>query len=781
MAKKTLNHPEDEQLQNQVVNAGASQEAQPHAETELPALAEKKQKSKKTEKAEKKPKTKTSVAEKADEKPKAKTSVGEKEKVERKKKQKVETGEEKPKKKTSVAEKEPKTKTSVPKTRKKKTESVEEEPKVITSVAEEVIEPLFSEAPLVAAEEIPVSSESLFSEAPLVADEVAVQGDLADEVANQETLVAEEEEDTDETEKEPESMEDVEKEYADFSFEQLVETLQEVVGNENINDIKQRVGVLKASVLNHIKQLKKETLDKFIEGGGNKEEFEYVPSDLEDKFDAALKTYKDNKARFLENLELEKQKNLEAKQQIIQGLKELVETESNLKILNDKFKEFQERWREIGPVPQNESSNLWQHYHFYVEKFFDILRINKELRSLDLRKNLEKKVKLCEQAEELLLQESIGKSFKTLQSLHEEWREIGPVPEDKKEEIWERFRNASNQLNQRRRAHYDSLLEEQQNNYNAKVVICEQAEELVASAPGTLKENNILSDKLTELLKVWKTLGPAPAKLNEEIWKRFKSSLDKFFVSKKEYLQQLKGEQLQNYNQKLTLAIEAEAIALRTDWKKATEEIIKLQNEWKEIGPTARKNSEAVWKRFRTACDKFFANKSHYFSNAQTFEAENLQKKEELIKKIEEHVFTDNKNENLEVMKTFQREFMELGHVPRKDKDRIYNKFRAAVDKRFQDLKITMEDVKRSNFKSKVETILNNPNAEHILDKERRFLTNKLQQLKDDIALWENNLGFFANSKNADLLKAEFTKKIETAKEEVKELEYKIKIMVHKK
>ena len=735
MAKKTLNHPEDEPLQNQVVNAGASQEAQPHAETEIPAPAEKKQKAesrkKKTETVEEKPKPKTSVArkkktEKVEESLPAETSETEKVKTPRKKPAKKTLEEEQKTEETAIEE---------------ATAPVEEPPAVETTVAE-----------------IPVSMEPLFLEAPLIEDE----------------------EEGDDTEKEPESIEEIEREYAASSLEQLVEYLHEIVANEDINSIKQRVSVLKTFILNKIKQFKKESLDNFIAEGGNKEEFEYAPLDLEVKFDEALKTYKNNKTKFLENLELVKQKNLETKQQIIQGLKELVENETNLKILNDKFKEFQEKWREIGPVPQNESSNLWQHYHFYVEKFFDILRINKELRTLDLRKNLEQKIKLCEQAEELLLQDSIGKSFKELQRLHEEWREIGPVLEDKKEEIWERFKNASDQLNKRRREYYDLLLEEQQNNYNAKVVICEQAEELVNSEPKTLKENNIVGDKLTELLKVWKTLGPAPAKLNEEIWQRFKTSLDKFFTIKKEYLQHLKSEQIQNYNQKLTLAIQAEAIALRNDWKKATEEIVALQNEWKQIGPTARKNSEIVWKRFRAACDKFFANKANYFANSQTIEVENLQKKEELIKKIENHVFTDNKNENMEAMKAFQREFMELGHVPRKDKDKIYTKFREAVNKRFQDLKMTMEDVKRSNFKSKIDTILNNPNADQILDKERRFLTNKLQQLKDDIALWENNLGFFAHSKNADLLKAEFSKKIETAKIEAKELEYKIKMMVHK-
>jgi len=646
------------------------------------------------------------------------------------------------------------------------------------SETEETIEPLFTEATLVdqPASETEETIKPLFTETPLVEE---IYAEIED-TQNEPQESHEEEEDDDDTEKQPESIEEIEKEYLNFSLEQLVEKLQEVVANENINHIKLRVSVLKAAGLIQIKQLKQNALDKFIEDGRDKEEFEYIPSDCETKFDNALKTYKDNKTKFLENLELEKQKNLENKQQIIQGLKELVENETNLKILNDKFKEFQEKWREIGPVPQNESSNLWQHYHFYVEKFFDILRINKELRSLDLKKNFEQKIKLCEQAEELLLQDSIGKSFKALQHLHEEWREIGPVPDDKKEEIWERFKNASDQLNKRRRTYYDSLLEDQQNNYNAKVIICEQAEELVATDPKTLKENNAISDNLTELLKVWKTLGPAPAKLNEEIWQRFKTSLDKFFVSKKEYLQQLKNEQIQNYNQKLTLAIQVEAIAIRTDWKKATEEIIALQNEWKQIGATTRKNSEAVWKRFRKACDSFFTNRANYLSNAQTIEAENLQKKKDLIIKIEKHVFTDNKEDNMEVMKTYQREFMELGHVPRKDKDKIYTQFREVVNKRFQDLKMTMDDVKRSNFKSKIDTILNNPDADKILDKERRFLTNKLQQLKDDIALWENNLGFFANSKNAELLKAEFSKKIEVAKAEVKELEYKIKVMVQR-
>ncbi|HPE40962.1 MAG TPA: DUF349 domain-containing protein [Bacteroidales bacterium] len=586
-----------------------------------------------------------------------------------------------------------------------------------------------------------------------------------------------EEDDSNNQDKEMLSLEEIEKEYAPLTFEELIAELQTIVGEENINKTKVRVGVIKTLVLDKIKELKKQKLDAFIEEGGNKEDFVYEPSELEHHFNQALQIFKTNKNRYVENLEAQKIKNLEAKNSIIDGLRELIENETNLKVLNDKFKEFQEKWREVGPVPQSESTNLWQNYHFQVEKFFDILRINKELRTLDLRKNLELKIKLCETAESLILQESINKSFKQLQQLHDEWKEIGPVPDDKKDEVWERFKNASSQVNQRRREYYDVIFTEQQNNYNAKVVLCEQAEELIATPANSVKEMNAVSEKLTELLKMWKSLGHAPNKLNDEIWTRFKSVLDSFFQTKKEYFQKIKDVQIQNYNLKLNLAIQAEAIANRTDWKQATDDMIKLQKEWKEIGATPKRHSDAIWKRFRAACDKFFEAKSYYFSNAKSIEAENLIKKEDLIKQILEHQFTEDKNENLEVMKNFQRAFLELGHVPIKDKDRIYEEFRSAVNKRFSDLKMSMEDVKKGNFKSKLDHILNNPNADKILDKERRFLSNKLQQLKDDIALWENNLGFFANSKNADLLKAEFEKKIESAKEEVKELQYKIKMM----
>ena len=603
--------------------------------------------------------------------------------------------------------------------------------------------------------------------------------DMMSDLEDQENLQEENDDDM-ENEMEPEqedSIEKIESDYAQLTLKEAVEVLSQVVTEHDYNKIKQRVGILKAKILKQLKEYKQEELASFLANGGNKEEYEAEVLEDENAFNAALHVFKINKNKFIENLEVQKQNNLKAKQAIIDQLRELVESGFELRVLNDKFKQFQEEWKEIGPVPQSESGNLWQNYHFYVEKFFDILRINKELRSLDLKKNLEQKISLCEKAESLLLQESINRSFKELQQLHNEWKEIGPVPEDKKEEIWERFKNVTNQINSSRREYYDKIYTEQQNNYNAKLVLCEQVEELVNEIAQSIKKYNEVSDRLTEFLKMWKTLGPAPAKLNDDIWMRFKGSLDKFFFGKKEFFNQLKDAQMQNYNLKLNITMRAEALSGRTDWKQATDEMFALQKEWKEIGAVPRRHAESLWKKFRTACDTFFEAKSKYFSNIQEVEAENLVKKEEIIKKITEYQFGEDKSENLEAMKRFQREWTEIGYVPKKDKDRIYQIYRDAINKRFADMKMTAEDVRRDSYKSKLDTILNNPDANKMLDKEKRFLINKMNQIKEDIILWENNLGFFANSKNADVLKAEFVKKIEKAKTEAKELEYKIRMM----
>jgi len=713
MESQELLHPENSEIQNNEVNPEVSQETQTVNETATPASAVE-------------PETAESVTEPVEE---------------------------------TVTEPQP--------------EASAEEPQ-----EEPVAEPVAEEP---AAE--PVAEEQTVAEEPAVEPVAEVQP--AEEAKEQEP------------EKPEETVEQIEAEYADFDLARLVAELEKLVVEPNFNLIKQRVGVIRAKALDFLRERRRARQAEFeaakvaaaeaaAAAAENLEEGQEAPAvpeitlepdELETRFNAAFQTFKDNKAAFIEELEQQKQKNLDAKSNIIEGLKRLLETETNLKVLNDHVKAFQEQWKAIGPVPQSESTNLWQNYHFYIEKFFDIVRMNREMRMLDYKKNLESKLLLCEKAESLLLEESINQSFNELQELHRQWKEIGPVPDDKKEEIWERFKTASDQINQRRREHYDKLFAEEQNNYNAKVVLCEQAEEIVAQPVEGVSGYNAISDKLTELFTLWKTLGPAPAKLNDEIWNRFKSTLDKFFQQKKEYFQQIKDVQMQNYNQKLNLAIQAEGIADRTDWKQATSEILALQTEWKSIGATPRKYSDQVWKRFRAACDKFFEAKAKFFNNVEGEESENLRKKEDLIQQILGYEFGEDRNANLDAMKAFQKEWLEIGFVPRADKDRIYTAYREAINKRFAELKVNAEEMRQSRFQSRINDIMRNPNADKLIDREKTNLSTRLARLKEDIVLWENNLGFFSNSKNAEILTAEFRKKIEAAKKEVAELEYKIKMM----
>jgi hypothetical protein len=661
-------------------------------------------------------------------------------------------------------------------------QTVNENATPASAVEPEIAEPVTEPQPETSAEE----PQEMPEPQPEVAEEPAQEPVAATETPADEPKV-------EEPAQPEETLEQVEAEYANFDLEQLVAELEKLVVVTNFNVVKQRVGVIRAKALEFLRERRRARQAEFEAAKAAAEaaaaelpegqeapaapEFNNEPDELEKRFNAAFQTFKDNKAAFIEELEQQKIKNLDLKNNIIEGLKRLLETETNLKVLNDQVKEFQEQWKAVGPVPQAESTNLWQNYHFYIEKFFDIIRMNREMRMLDYKKNLESKLQICEKAESLLLNDSINQSFNELQELHRQWKEIGPVPDDKKEEIWERFKTASDQINQRRREHYDKMFAEEQNNYNAKVVLCEQAEELVAKPVEQVSEYNAVSDKLTELFTLWKTLGPAPAKLNDEIWMRFKSTLDKFFQQKKEYFQQIKDTQMQNYNQKLNLAIQAEGIADRTDWKQATDEILALQTEWKSIGATPRKYSDQVWKRFRAACDKFFEAKAKFFSNVQGEETENLQKKEELIQKILGYEFGEDRNANLDAMKAYQKEWLEIGFVPRSEKDRIYTEYRNAINKRFAELKVGAEDIRHNRYQSRLDDIMRNPNADKLIDKEKNFLTTKLARLRDDIVLWENNLGFFSNSKNAEILTAEFRKKIESAKKEVADLEYKIKMM----
>lgn len=615
--------------------------------------------------------------------------------------------------------------------------------------------------------------------------------------AEAETTPAAVEEKTEEMEI-PEIPDDI---YDQFTKEQVVNTMEEVAKDEDVNKIKKQVSLLRARFIQLNKEIaeqrrlekaaaaaeeKTEPQTEEKEAGENtenaegKEEKEAPLTEdqiLDNRFNAAFTLYKENKQKYMDQQEQQKADNLNAKQQLLDKLKVLIESEISLKEIYDQFKAIQEEWKAIGPVPQANTNEVWQNYHFFVEKFFDKVRINKELRELDLKKNMESKIALCEKTEALLLEPSIFESFSLLQQYHNEWKEIGPVPEDKKEEIWARFKNASDLINQKRREHYEQMAQEQENNYQAKLALCLRAEEITKIDFTSMKQMNEVGNEASELLKTWRTIGPAPKQHNDEIWARFKGTLDNFFERKKESMQKIKDEQLDNYNRKVNLCIEAEAIAQRKDWKKATEELLNLQKEWKEIGFVQKKQSDLVWKRFRKACDEFFAAKQAYFSNIEENEKENMARKEELIRKVGETPLAETREENLNIIKSFQREWTEIGYTPAAEKERLWKAFRAAIDQRFDQLRANESEMRRSNYQQHIQNILNEGDASDALKKERKQLQNKIAQLTEDVNLWSNNLGFFASSKNADLLKAQFEKKIVDARAEIRQLEEKLKLL----
>ena len=565
--------------------------------------------------------------------------------------------------------------------------------------------------------------------------------------------------------------------YDSFSKEELIEMLGEIVQEDDVSSIKTKVTLIKVTYYKKQKEDEEKRYKNFLSQGGTKED--YVPEEdlLDKKFAETFDIYKKNRAKYRKELENNKVENLEKKKGILDELKELINSDETLKKTYDDFKLLQEKWKGIGMVPAGEVSNLWQNYHFLVERFFDKVKINNELKDLDLKKNLESKIILCEKAEELLLETSVLKSFKQLQKYHEEWKEIGPIPQDKKDEIWERFKTTTNKINETRREYYSKLQDQQIVNYETKIALCEKAEEILSKENNSVKDWQKRTDEINELLKVWKTIGRAPRKLNDEIWERYKAYLDAFFAAKKEFFTKLKQEQIDNYNQKLDLCAQAESLSESSDWKKTTMDLINLQRRWKEIGPVSRKNSDKIWKRFRSTCDKFFDRKSEYFKNIHSNEADNLKLKLDLIKKIEEYQFGDNKNENLEIIKGFQREWTEIGHIPIKEKDKVQISFRDSINKHLDALKINSLEISTLNFKSKFDTIKSSPDANRLIYQERTFISNKIDRLRDEINLWENNIGFLANSKKASLLKVEFEKKIDKAKKDLLVLEAKFKIV----
>ena len=557
---------------------------------------------------------------------------------------------------------------------------------------------------------------------------------------------------------------------------QLVTLLEEIVQNADIQAIKDKVAAIRI----HFNKLNKDDMEnemqQFLQNGGSEESFQHAEDPLEQRFNDAFSIFKANRAKQNEDLEKQKVDNLAKKQAILDELKGIIASDESLKKTYDDFRALQDRWKEIGPVPAAENSNLWNTYHFLVEQFFDKVRIGRELRDLDMKKNLESKIDLCEKAEELLDEKSMTKAFKALQKLHEDWKEVGPVPQEKKEEIWERFKAASDKINAIRREHYAKLQESQNANLEAKKALCEKAEELLNGDYTSVNAWQKKSDELSEIFGVWKTVGLASKKDNEEIWVRFKAAMDTFFQNKKEFFASMKDKQTENLERKTQLCIEAEALMESTDWKNATEQLKKIQEEWKTIGPVPKRHTDKIWKRFRAACDTFFNRKNEHFSGRRTEEEANLAAKKALLDEIKAFQLTASRNENMDAIKAFQKRWIEIGYVPFRQKEAINKEYRELIDGLFDAMRRNQNEASTNEFREMMEGWKDDPNAGDRVRKEGSKLQLRIQKLRDEIAVLENNIGFFSNSKNSELMRAEYEKKIKQAKEDLKVLEEKLKI-----
>ncbi len=558
---------------------------------------------------------------------------------------------------------------------------------------------------------------------------------------------------------------------------EIVERLSEIVKN-HLTESKAEIGLLKLRFQDLTQTLKAEMQQAF-EPTEEQAKFEYHKDDYDEKFAELMQFVRNERQRLRDEDERIRQENLKLKLAVLEDLRTLIDSEESLKTTYDEFKKLQDTWKEIGAIPKNETNNLWQNYHFLVERFFDKVKINKDLRDLDLKKNLEAKIELCEKTEELLLEPSASKSFKLLQDYHEKWKEIGPVPMDKKDEIWERFKIASDTINQKRREAYESQQAQAEQNYLAKQALLERTKELLERPLESITQWTKANDEINEILSLWKQIGRAtpPAK-NEQIWADFKEILNAFFDRKRLFFAQIKDVQVENLNRKINLCIQAEALADRDDFKKATDEIMALQSEWKTIGPTAKKHADKVWKRFRKACDIFFEKKNSFYSESRLQEKENLKLKEALINEVKSASFEGvEKAQQLQAIKDFQKRWTHIGHVPMRDKDRLYEEFRQAINVLMKNFNILPGELHASSFASKYSNIQNPEDANALSDRDIYALQNKIARQREDILLWENNLGFFSKSKNADVLRKEVEEKIKRAKQELALLETKMKII----
>ena len=515
--------------------------------------------------------------------------------------------------------------------------------------------------------------------------------------------------------------------------------------------------------------------NEFVDNGGKEEDFVSPNDELENEFKNVMSVIKEKRNSLLAEVEKQKEHNLTLKLGILDKLKELTESPDNANKSYNDFKKLQHEWNEIKQVPQAKANEIWKTYQLYVEKFYDILKLNNEFRDYDFKKNLEIKTRLCEAAERLTEESDVVSAFHQLQKLHQEFRDTGPVSRELRDEIWARFKAASTVVNRNHQQHFEELKEVEQHNLDQKTVICEIVEAIEYNELTTFAGWENKTQEVIALQNKWKTIGFAPQKMNVKIFERFRKSCDDFFKKKSEFYKQLKDNMVQNLEKKKVLCERAEALKDSTDWKETADALAKLQKEWKAIGPVSKKHSDMIWNRFISACDYFFEQKMKATSSQRSEEVENLEKKRAIINQLVELKGTENAEDAEKKLRDLMQEWNSIGHVPFKEKDKIYKQYHVAVDGIFDSLNANASNKKLNNFKFAINSM---QGGNQSLYKEREKLSRQYENMKNELLTYENNLGFLSSSsQKGNSLLTEINRKVDKLKTDLEVVLQKIKMI----
>lgn len=554
--------------------------------------------------------------------------------------------------------------------------------------------------------------------------------------------------------------------------QEVVERLKEIAASDEA-PAKDEIDLLKTVFYKlHIAE-REARLKEYIDGGGNPETYQVVPDQDEETFKAQMAVIREKRAKIMQQQEAEKQANLEKKLEIIEKIKAMATSPDEAGKSYNEFKELQQQWKDSKNVPADKANELWRNYQLYVEQFYDLLKLNSEAREYDFKKNLEMKTKLCEAAEKLADEEDVISAFHQLQELHQQYREIGPVAKELREEVWAHFKAASTVINKRHQQHFEDLRAKEEENLARKTALCEKVEELGKAENKGAADWEKRSKEIIDIQNEWKTIGFAPQKMNVKIFERFRAACDDFFGRKAEYFKALKVTFSENIEKKKALVEKAQALADSTDWKATSDKLIALQKEWKTVGMVPKKLGDQLWQEFLGACNKFFEARNAAGAGQRNEEHANLEKKKGIIEQLT--ALAENAAEaTKEKVQALTEEYNKVGHVPYKEKDKLYEAYHEVLDRIYKELNISTKRRRLNDFKANIKNVAKR--GEEALDNERGRLARRFEQLKQEIQTYENNLGFLnASSKKGNSLIDEMNRKVQHLRDDLELVRQKIK------